>query len=48
LGLHGDKSQQERDWVMQEFRAGKSPIMVATDVAGRGLGAPSSSDLVTT
>jgi ATP-dependent RNA helicase DDX5/DBP2 len=37
LGIHGDKTQQERDWVMNEFRGGKSPIMVATDVAGRGL-----------
>jgi len=37
LAIHGDKSQQERDWVMNEFRQGKSPIMVATDVAARGL-----------
>ena len=35
--IHGDKSQQERDWVLQEFRAGKSPLMIATDVASRGL-----------
>ena len=38
LAIHGDKSQQERDWVMNEFRTGKAPIMVATDVAARGLG----------
>ena len=38
--IHGDKSQQERDWVLQEFRDGKAPIMVATDVASRGLGKP--------
>jgi ATP-dependent RNA helicase DDX5/DBP2 len=38
LGIHGDKSQQERDWVFQEFKTGRSPIMVATDVAARGLG----------
>jgi len=37
LAIHGDKSQQERDWVLQEFRSGKSPIMIATDVAARGL-----------
>jgi ATP-dependent RNA helicase DDX5/DBP2 len=37
LALHGDKSQQERDWVMQEFRSGTCPILVATDVAARGL-----------
>jgi len=36
--IHGDKSQQERDWVLKEFRTGKAPIMVATDVAARGLG----------
>jgi len=36
--IHGDKSQQERDWVLQEFRNGSSPILVATDVASRGLG----------
>ncbi|XP_067928273.1 uncharacterized protein [Watersipora subatra] len=35
--IHGDKSQQERDWVLKEFRTGKAPIMVATDVAARGL-----------
>lgn len=65
LSIHGDKSQQERDWVLavsmdweivlandmgvptcdiklrvmpQEFRMGKNPIMLATDVAARGLG----------
>jgi len=35
--IHGDKSQPERDWVLTEFRTGKSPILVATDVAARGL-----------
>lgn len=38
LAIHGDKQQQERDWVLSEFRAGRSPIMVATDVAARGIG----------
>lgn len=38
LSIHGDKSQAERDWVLSEFRSGKSPIMTATDVAARGLG----------
>ncbi|KAJ2857384.1 ATP-dependent RNA helicase dbp2 [Coemansia erecta] len=37
LAIHGDKSQNERDWVIDQFRDGKSPIMVATDVASRGL-----------
>lgn len=37
LAIHGDKAQSERDWVLSEFRSGKSPIMVATDVASRGI-----------
>jgi len=35
--IHGNKAQPERDWVLNEFRAGRSPILVATDVAARGL-----------
>ncbi|KAL5097785.1 hypothetical protein RYX36_002112 [Vicia faba] len=35
--IHGDKSQGERDYVLGQFRNGKSPILVATDVAARGL-----------
>jgi len=30
--------RKERDWVMGEFKAGRSPILIATDVASRGLG----------
>ncbi|KAK9502540.1 hypothetical protein O3M35_011304 [Rhynocoris fuscipes] len=37
-GIHGDKSQQDRDQVLQEFRSGRVNILVATDVAARGLG----------
>merc|ERR1719217_1916204 len=37
LCIHGDKKQEERDWVLEEFKNGKSPILVATDVASRGL-----------
>ncbi|PPS16882.1 hypothetical protein GOBAR_AA03690 [Gossypium barbadense] len=37
VAFHGDKSQNERDWVLSQFRTGKSPILVATDVAARGL-----------
>jgi ATP-dependent RNA helicase DDX5/DBP2 len=37
LGIHGDKTQQERDFVLAEFKSGKAPLMVATDVAARGL-----------
>ncbi|KAK3919573.1 putative ATP-dependent RNA helicase DDX17 [Frankliniella fusca] len=38
MAIHGDKSQQERDYVLNEFRNGKINILVATDVAARGLG----------
>lgn len=37
LSIHGDKSQGERDWVLSEFRKGTQPILLATDVAARGL-----------
>jgi ATP-dependent RNA helicase DDX5/DBP2 len=37
LAIHGDKTQSERDWVLAEFKNGKNPIMIATDVAARGL-----------
>lgn len=37
LSLHGDKKQEERTWVLDEFKQGRNPIMVATDVASRGL-----------
>jgi len=35
--IHGDKSQADRDRVLDGFRCGKRPILVATDVAARGL-----------
>src|SRR5215468_4731027 len=35
--LHGDMSQGQRDGVMISFKAGRVPILVATDVAARGL-----------
>ncbi|KAF8399765.1 hypothetical protein HHK36_015635 [Tetracentron sinense] len=37
LSIHGDKNQSERDWVLAEFKSGRSSIMTATDVAARGL-----------
>lgn len=35
--IHGDKSQSERDFVLESFRSGRIAILVATDVAARGL-----------
>ncbi|MBR6756153.1 MAG: DEAD/DEAH box helicase [Peptococcaceae bacterium] len=36
-GLHGDLTQRHRDMVMNKFRNGQIGILVATDVAARGL-----------
>ena len=36
-GLHGDLKQMQRDKVMQKFRNGTIEILVATDVAARGI-----------
>ncbi|KAN0050505.1 hypothetical protein ACTA71_003631 [Dictyostelium dimigraforme] len=37
IGIHGNKSQPERDFVLSQFKNGNVPIMIATDVASRGL-----------
>jgi len=37
LSIHGDKSQSMRDRTLDSFRTGESQILVATDVAARGL-----------
>lgn len=36
-GLHGDLSQNQRDTVMNLFRNGRCEILIATDVAARGI-----------
>ena len=36
-GLHGDMKQSQRDRVMNHFRNGNTEILVATDVAARGI-----------
>ncbi|CAH1782244.1 unnamed protein product, partial [Owenia fusiformis] len=38
--IHGDRSQREREAALDAFRHGKSPILVATAVAARGLDIP--------
>ena len=35
--IHGDKSQAEREAALADFKAGKTSVLVATDVASRGL-----------
>ncbi|XP_051132021.1 DEAD-box ATP-dependent RNA helicase 52C-like [Andrographis paniculata] len=38
--IHGDKAQMERERSLKSFRSGRTPILVATDVAARGLDIP--------
>ncbi|GIK23873.1 MAG: ATP-dependent RNA helicase RhlE [Betaproteobacteria bacterium] len=35
--IHGDKSQQQRTEALDDFKSGKARVLVATDVAARGL-----------
>jgi ATP-dependent RNA helicase RhlE len=35
--IHGDKSQAERELALADFKSGKTAVLVATDVASRGL-----------
>jgi ATP-dependent RNA helicase RhlE len=37
VAIHGNKSQPQRDRALDAFRAGKAPILVATDIAARGI-----------
>ncbi len=36
-GLHGDLSQNQRDTVMNLFKGGRAAVLIATDVAARGI-----------
>jgi ATP-dependent RNA helicase DDX3X len=38
--IHGDRSQHEREHALAMFRCGRCPVLVATDVAARGLDIP--------
>ena len=40
-GLHGDMSQRNRLDALASFKSGESRVLVATDVAARGLDIPS-------
>jgi ATP-dependent RNA helicase DBP3 len=39
-GIHGDKSQADRTGALEEFKSGRIPLLIATDVAARGLDIP--------
>lgn len=40
VGIHGDKTQIQRNEALEKFKKGIMPVMVATDVAARGLDIP--------
>jgi ATP-dependent RNA helicase DBP3 len=40
VSIHGDKSQDARTAALMEFKSGRVPLMIATDVAARGLDIP--------
>ena len=44
--IHGDRSQAQRDSALQSFKAGKTTILVATDVAARGIDIDSVSHVI--
>ena len=44
--IHGDLSQSQRDRVMKRFRSGQAEILIATDVAARGLDIPDVSHVI--
>jgi ATP-dependent RNA helicase DeaD len=44
--IHGDLSQAQRDRVMRRFRGGQAEILIATDVAARGLDIPDVSHVI--
>ncbi|KAJ2555551.1 ATP-dependent RNA helicase ded1, partial [Coemansia sp. RSA 1933] len=44
--IHGDRTQRERERALEDFRTGRTPILVATAVAARGLDIPNVSHVV--
>ena len=44
--IHGDRMQFEREKALKDFKSGACPILVATDVAARGLDIPNVSLVV--
>ena len=44
--IHGDRTQSEREWAIGSFRSGRTPVLVATAVAGRGLDIPNVTHVV--
>ena len=37
MTMHGDRSQQQREYALSLFHKGETPILIATDVCARGI-----------
>eukprot|EP00435_Cladocopium_sp_Y103_P051095 s491_g15.t1 len=46
--IHGDRSQRDREAALQHFRSGATQVLLATDVAGRGIDVKASGSRVST
>eukprot|EP00871_Galdieria_phlegrea_P004085 jgi/Galph1/4678/GphlegSOOS_G3325.1 len=46
ISIHGDRTQAQREEALHSFRIGRTPILVATDVAARGLDIPNVTHVV--
>ncbi len=44
--IHGNKSQPQREKALAEFKAGKVKVLIATDIAARGIDVPSVSHVI--
>src|SRR5919205_3034051 len=44
--IHGDLSQKQRDYAMHKFKKGTEDILVATDIAARGIDVPSVGNVI--
>ena len=44
--IHGNKSQPQRERALSEFKSAKTPVLVATDVAARGIDIPGVSHVI--
>ena len=44
--IHGNKSQGQRERALAEFRSGQTPVLIATDIAARGIDIPGVSHVV--
>ena len=44
--IHGNRSQNQRERILEDFRSGRVPLLIATDVAARGLDIPAVSHVI--